>query len=63
MKIPEIKNVEDIDFTQVEKSVRDYIEVISIPGNIEDAETNYIFEEVMEAFFGKGYWKWHNSLS
>ena len=63
MKIPEIKNVEDIDFTQVEKSVRDYIEVISIPGNVEDAETNYIFEEVMEAFFGEDYWNWHNSLS
>ena len=63
MSILKIRNIEDIDFTQLEKSVRDYIEVVSVPGNVEDAGTNYIFEEVMEAFFGYDYWRWHNSLS
>lgn len=52
-----------IDFTAITNIVKDIIDSKKANPNYENGDDNqYLFEAVMEAYYGKDIWKWWNSL-
>ena len=49
------------NFEQLKKKVSDYVDSVHKREDRDDDE-HYMWEHLMETFYGKGYWDWHNSI-
>jgi hypothetical protein len=57
---PELLKEPDIE--KLRKSVTDYVQHIVKEGFEQKNGAHYVYEDAMEAFYGKSYWDWHNEV-
>ena len=53
------KIIKNPDLTRLEKLLKDYIEAIIKEGGMKDIK-HWVYEEAMEALYGKTIWDWVN---
>lgn len=59
MQRPQLKKIEDIDFTRLKAILEEYLD--ECERGDEDTDTDhFIMEEVVSAFYGKDVWKYVN---
>jgi hypothetical protein len=51
----------EVDFERFRNLLESYVNKWSTLG-LQDDDEHFIFEEVVEAFYGKDFWQWYNGL-
>jgi len=57
MKKPKL--IKNPDLSGVIEQVKEYMKEVS-KGYVDDDTEHYLFEAVLEAFYGENVWEWHN---